>query len=84
MRLDDYWKAGVALSNQQLPKDIKESTRPLKTLLELLQRHLRAGIEAMAQPNKEKLYPFRVCDPKVSCQLSYPSAPPRAQFYLLT
>ncbi|KAF9383471.1 hypothetical protein CPC16_008897 [Podila verticillata] len=65
MRLDDYWKAGVVESNQPLPKDIKESTRPLKTLLELLQRHLRAGIEAMAQPNKENLYPFRVCDPKI-------------------
>ncbi|KAF8982057.1 hypothetical protein BGZ52_002255 [Haplosporangium bisporale] len=65
MRLDDYWKAGVVGSNQPLPKDIKESTRPLKTLLELLQRHLRAGIEAMAQPNKENLYPFRVCDPKI-------------------
>ncbi|KAI9240401.1 MAG: hypothetical protein BYD32DRAFT_171405 [Podila humilis] len=57
--------AGVVESNQPLPKDIKESTRPLKTLLELLQRHLRAGIEAMAQPNKENLYPFRVCDPKI-------------------
>ncbi|KAF9383660.1 hypothetical protein CPB97_006291 [Podila verticillata] len=65
MRLDDYWKTGVVGSNQPLPKDIKESTRPLKTLLELLQRHLRAGIEAMAQPNKENLYPFRVCDPKI-------------------
>ncbi|KAG0032348.1 hypothetical protein BGZ82_006579 [Podila clonocystis] len=64
LRLDDYWKTGVVGSNQPLPKDIKESTRPLKTLLELLQRHLRAGIEVMAQPNKEKLYPFRVCDPK--------------------
>ncbi|KAG0023860.1 hypothetical protein BGZ81_007907 [Podila clonocystis] len=64
LRLDDYWKTGVVGSNQPLPKDIKESTRPLKTLLELLQRHLRAGIEAMAQPNKERLYPFRVCDPK--------------------
>ncbi|KAG0350404.1 hypothetical protein BG005_010084 [Podila minutissima] len=64
LRLEDYWKTGVVGSNQP-PKDIKESTRPLKTLLELLQRHLRAGIEAMAQPNKEKLYPFRVCDPKI-------------------
>ncbi|KAG0341489.1 hypothetical protein BG000_008883 [Podila horticola] len=65
LRLEDYWKTGVVGSNQPLPKDIKESTRSLKTLLELLQRHLRAGIEAMAQPNKEKLYPFRVCDPKI-------------------
>ncbi|KAF9324885.1 hypothetical protein BG006_000146 [Podila minutissima] len=64
LRLEDYWETGVVGSNQP-PKDIKESTRPLKTLLELLQRHLRAGIEAMAQPNKEKLYPFRVCDPKI-------------------
>ncbi|KAF9285262.1 hypothetical protein BGZ74_001515 [Mortierella antarctica] len=64
LRLEDYWKTGVVGSNQP-PKDIKEFTRPLKTLLELLQRHLRAGIEAMAQPNKEKLYPFRVCDPKI-------------------
>ncbi|KAG0089465.1 hypothetical protein BGZ92_004752 [Podila epicladia] len=64
LRLEDYWKTGVVGLNQP-PKDIKESTRPLKTLLELLQRHLRAGIEAMAQPNKEKLYPFRVCDPKI-------------------
>ncbi|KAI7832440.1 hypothetical protein BC939DRAFT_103922 [Gamsiella multidivaricata] len=45
--------------------DINEVTRPLKTLLELMQRHLRAGIEAMARPRKEKLYPFRVCDPKI-------------------
>ncbi|KAF9346548.1 hypothetical protein BGX26_001926 [Mortierella sp. AD094] len=46
-------------------QDIKEATRSLKTLLELMERHLRAGIEAMARPRKEKLYPFRVCDPKI-------------------
>lgn len=82
LRLEDYWKTGVVGSNQP-PKDIKESTRPLKTLLELLQRHLRAGIEAMAQPNKEKLYPFRVCDPKVG---SYPlkSVPQHILRYLQT
>ncbi|KAI8349250.1 hypothetical protein B0O80DRAFT_460027 [Mortierella sp. GBAus27b] len=46
-------------------RDIEEATRPLKTLLGLMQRHLRAGVEAMARPEKEKLYPFRVCDPKI-------------------
>ncbi|KAG0346052.1 hypothetical protein BG004_002565 [Podila humilis] len=65
LRLEDYWRALNAKSDESLPKDIKESTRPLKTLLELLQRHLQASIDAMAQPNKEKLYPFRVCDPKI-------------------
>ncbi|KAF9202924.1 hypothetical protein BGZ49_006960 [Haplosporangium sp. Z 27] len=44
---------------------IKETTRSLRTLLELMEKHLRAAIEAMARPRKEKLYPFRVCDPKI-------------------
>ncbi|KAF9171955.1 hypothetical protein BGX21_010601 [Mortierella sp. AD011] len=54
--------AAIQVSSAQ---DIKEATRSLKTLLELMERHLRAGIEAMARPRKEKLYPFRVCDPKI-------------------
>ncbi|KAF9279689.1 hypothetical protein BGZ68_007774 [Mortierella alpina] len=45
--------------------EIAESIGTLKTLLQLMQRHLRAGIQAMAQPGKEKLYPFKVCDPKI-------------------
>ncbi|CAO3565525.1 unnamed protein product [Mortierella alpina] len=45
--------------------EITESIGTLRTLLQLMQRHLRAGIQAMAQPAKEKLYPFKVCDPKI-------------------
>ncbi|KAG0224341.1 hypothetical protein BGW42_005177 [Actinomortierella wolfii] len=37
----------------------------VQTLLQLLQRHLRGAIENLARPSKEKLYPFRVCDPKI-------------------
>ncbi|KAG0293065.1 hypothetical protein BGZ98_002356 [Dissophora globulifera] len=78
-RLEDYWSSecnnvilgGDSEGQQQKRRDedqeldVKGLTRPLKTLLELMQRHLRAGIEAMARPKKEKLYPFRVCDPKI-------------------
>ncbi|KAI8597707.1 hypothetical protein EDD21DRAFT_384754 [Dissophora ornata] len=80
-RLEDYWSSGcdgaiLRKSEQKEEKqhshaadvlelDIKASLRPLKSLLELMQRHLRAGLEAMARPKKEKLYPFRVCDPKI-------------------
>ncbi|KAG0254448.1 hypothetical protein BG011_005773 [Mortierella polycephala] len=69
-RLEDYWRC---INDARKPdkttltpaQKIKESTRALKMLLELMQGHLRAGIQAMAQPRKEKLYPFRVCDPKI-------------------
>ncbi|KAG0056317.1 hypothetical protein BGZ83_005685 [Gryganskiella cystojenkinii] len=72
-RLQDYWRIpGVVPTGSTTDAasrlgagGIKESTRALKTLLELMQRHLRAAIEVMAQPSKEKLYPFRVCDPKI-------------------
>jgi hypothetical protein len=58
---------GESLADLNTPpiEDIQEASRRLKTLLELMQRHLRAGVEAMIRPRKEKLYPFRVCDPKV-------------------
>ncbi|KAF9898297.1 hypothetical protein BX616_004232 [Lobosporangium transversale] len=52
-------------SKTPLTLDIQETTRTLKTLLGLVERHIRAAIDAMARPRKEKLYPFRVCDPKI-------------------
>ncbi|KAF9186962.1 hypothetical protein BGZ51_001681 [Haplosporangium sp. Z 767] len=69
-RLEDYWRS---IDDTHKPDkttltsalEIKESTRALRMMLELMQGHLRAGIQAMAQPRKEKLYPFRVCDPKI-------------------
>lgn len=66
-RLEDYrkWRGDATNVGEGATLDIKEITRALKTMLELLERHIRASIEAMAQPGKEKLYPFRVCDPKV-------------------
>ncbi|GJJ75215.1 hypothetical protein EMPS_07573 [Entomortierella parvispora] len=69
-RLEDYWGTpGLALiattASSLGASEIFESKRALTTLLELVQRHLRAAIEAMAKPSKEKLYPFRVCDPKI-------------------
>ncbi|KAF9431187.1 hypothetical protein BGZ76_000520 [Entomortierella beljakovae] len=57
--------SGESASKTSSALDIKEATRSLKTLLELIERHLRAAIEAMARPKKEKLYPFRVCDSKI-------------------
>ncbi|KAF9575793.1 hypothetical protein EC968_001580 [Mortierella alpina] len=51
--------------DSETSSEIAESIGTLKTVLELMQRHLRAGIQAMAQPGKEKLYPFKVCDPKI-------------------
>ncbi|KAG0317644.1 hypothetical protein BGZ99_006187 [Dissophora globulifera] len=79
-RLEDYWSSecnnvilgGDSEGQQQKRRDedqeldVKGLTRPLKTLLELMQRHLRAGIEAMARPKKEKLYPFRIFSPALS------------------
>ncbi|KAF9138667.1 hypothetical protein BG015_002305 [Linnemannia schmuckeri] len=66
-RLEDYrkWRGEATNVGEGTTLDIKEITRALKTMLELLERHIRASIEAMAQPGKEKLYPFRVCDPKI-------------------
>ncbi|KAF8939269.1 hypothetical protein BGZ47_008240 [Haplosporangium gracile] len=66
-RLEDYrkWRGEATNVGEGATLDIKEITRALKTMLELLERHIRASIEAMAQPGKEKLYPFRVCDPKI-------------------
>ncbi|KAF9129028.1 hypothetical protein BGX30_014118 [Mortierella sp. GBA39] len=66
-RLEDYrkWRGEATNVGEGATLDIKEITRALKTMLELLGRHIRASIEAMAQPGKEKLYPFRVCDPKI-------------------
>ncbi|KAG0282998.1 hypothetical protein BGZ96_012641 [Linnemannia gamsii] len=66
-RLEDYrkWRGEATNVGEGSTLDIKEITRALKTMLELLERHIRASIEAMAQPGKEKLYPFRVCDPKI-------------------
>ncbi|KAG9065194.1 hypothetical protein KI688_002517 [Linnemannia hyalina] len=66
-RLEDYrkWRGEATNVGDGATLDIKEITRALKTMLELLGRHIRASIEAMAQPGKEKLYPFRVCDPKI-------------------
>ncbi|KAF9540744.1 hypothetical protein EC957_003762 [Mortierella hygrophila] len=66
-RLEDYrkWRGESTNVGEGATLDIKEITRALKTMLELLGRHIRASIEAMAQPGKEKLYPFRVCDPKI-------------------
>ncbi|KAG0201478.1 hypothetical protein BGX33_010281 [Mortierella sp. NVP41] len=66
-RLEDYrkWRGESTNVGEGATLDIKEITRALKTMLELLERHIRASIEAMAQPGKEKLYPFRVCDPKI-------------------
>ncbi|KAF9919563.1 hypothetical protein FBU30_010860 [Linnemannia zychae] len=66
-RLEDYrkWRNESINVGEGATLDIREITRALKTMLELLERHLRSGIEAMAQPGKEKLYPFRVCDPKI-------------------
>ncbi|KAG0373309.1 hypothetical protein BGX24_011876 [Mortierella sp. AD032] len=66
-RLEDFrmWRGGSTNVGEGASLDIKEITRALKTMLELLERHIRASIEAMAQPGKEKLYPFRVCDPKI-------------------
>lgn len=66
-RLEDYrrWRGEATNVGEGATLDIKEITRALKTMLQLLQRHIRTSIEAMAQPGKEKLYPFRVCDPKV-------------------
>ncbi|KAF9580664.1 hypothetical protein BGW38_002599 [Lunasporangiospora selenospora] len=53
--------------NQKMARLIKvqDAARSLRTLLDLITHHLRASIEAMAQPSKEKLYPYRVCDPKI-------------------
>lgn len=67
-RLEDYrkWRGEATNVGEGSTLDIKEITRALKTMLELLERHIRASIEAMAQPGKEKLYPFRVCDSKVT------------------
>jgi hypothetical protein len=67
-RLEDYrkWRGEATNVGEGATLDIKEITRALKTMLELLERHIRASIDAMAQPGKEKLYPFRVCDPKVN------------------
>ncbi|KAK3846914.1 MAG: hypothetical protein J3R72DRAFT_432696 [Linnemannia gamsii] len=66
-RLEDFrmWRGESTNVGEGASLDIKEITRALKTMLELLERHIRASIEAMAQPGKEKLYPFRVCDPKI-------------------
>ncbi|KAF9990218.1 hypothetical protein BGZ75_003110 [Mortierella antarctica] len=80
-KLEDYWRHVVRLGEQKdktggkgsgsqeqdpaTSSEIAESIGTLKTLLKLMQRHLRAGIQAMAQPGKEKLYPFKVCDPKI-------------------
>lgn len=70
-RLEDYWgTSGLALTgataSSPRASETRASKRDLTTLLELMQKHLRAAIEAMAKPSKEKLYPFRVCDPKVT------------------
>jgi len=70
-RLEDYWSIpGLAITAETASSlgasEIRDLKRALTTLLELIQRHLRAAIEAMAKPSKEKLYPFRVCDPKVT------------------
>ncbi|KAF9959939.1 hypothetical protein BGZ72_008448 [Mortierella alpina] len=80
-KLEDYWRHVVHMGDKKdktrenasrdqeqdsaTSAEITESIGMLKTLLELMQRHLRAGIQAMAQPGKEKLYPFKVCDPKI-------------------
>ncbi|KAF9966374.1 hypothetical protein BGZ70_002534 [Mortierella alpina] len=80
-KLEDYWQHLVRLGEHKdtsaeraskhqerdpaTTSEITESIGTLKTLLQLMQRHLRAGIQAMAQPAKEKLYPFKVCDPKI-------------------
>ncbi|KAK5821122.1 hypothetical protein F5H01DRAFT_340015 [Linnemannia elongata] len=66
-RMEDYrkWRGEAINVGEGATLDIKEITRALKTMLELLERHIRASIAAMAQPGKEKLYPFRVCDPKI-------------------
>lgn len=62
--IEESFSASTTVEESSV-RDIQGATRPLKTLLELMGRHLRAAIEAMARPRKEKLYPFRVCDPKV-------------------
>ncbi|KAF9978255.1 hypothetical protein BGZ73_003062 [Actinomortierella ambigua] len=76
--LEDFWTL-ASFSSSSSPASPTSSSCPktscspprsielpaVQTLLQHLQRHLRGAIENLARPSREKLYPFRVCDPKI-------------------